>query len=322
MRNRKKGIIVLVLLFLLLVAIFGLSLIKEIFDNDDTEAYFEYDYVYNNQNYVEKDNLKLILFVGLDSYDNDVADSYRNDMLADCDVLLVLNEDDKTILPIQINRDTMCDYNILGIGGRIAGVENGQLALSHSYGSGDIASLVNTKDAISYMLTNIAIDYYASLPMDAVSVVNDLAGGITVYVEDDFSMVDPSIIQGQENTLMGDQSLHFVRARQGVDDNTNLSRMNRQRVYLRALFEKCKTLVEKDSNFVFNTMNSISKYLIANTDVYGLSDLANTLLDYELLDAVQLKGEAKVGEEGYMEYILDKEDVEKFCIDTFYELVE
>lgn len=321
MRNRKKGIIVLVLLFLLLVAIFGLSLIKEFFDNEDTEAYFECDYVYNDQEYVEKDNLNLILFVGLDSYDNDVADSYRNDMLADCDVLLVLNEDDKTILPIQINRDTMCDYNILGIGGRIAGVENGQLALSHSYGSGDIASLVNTKDAISYMLTNIAIDYYASLPMDAVSIVNDLAGGITVYVEDDFSMVDPSIIQGQENTLIGNQSLRFVRARQGVDDNTNLSRMNRQRVYLRALFEKCKVLVKEDSNFVYNTMNSISKYLIANTDVYGLSDLANTLLDYELLDAVQLKGEARVGEEGYMEYILDKEAVEKFCIDTFYELV-
>ena len=322
MRNKKKGIIVLALLFLLMVAIFGLSLIKEFFDNDDTEGYYECDYVYNGQNYNEKDNLKLVLFVGLDSYDNTVSDSYRNDMLADCDVLLVLNEDDKTILPIQINRDTMCDYNILGIGGRIGGVEHGQLALSHSYGAGDMASLVNTKDAISNILTNIAIDYYASLPMDAVSVVNDLAGGITVYVEDDFSMVDPSIIQGQNNKLIGNQALRFVRARQGVDDNTNLSRMNRQRVYLRALFEKSKDLASSDSNFVFNTMNSISKYLIANTDVYGLSDLANTLLDYELLDAVQLKGEARVGEEGYMEYILDKKDVEKFCIDTFYELVD
>ena len=309
----------LALLFLLIGTIFGLSLIKKHIDDAESENYFEYDYVYNNQNYFEKDNLKLILFVGLDSYDNTIVDSYRNDMLADCDVLLVLDENNKTILPIQINRDTMCDYNILAIGGRIAGIENGQLALSHSYGSGDIASLVNTKDAISNILTGISIDYYASLPMNAVSIVNDLADGVTVFVEDDFSMVDPSIIQGQENTLYGDQSLHFVRARNGVDDNTNLSRMNRQKVYLRALYEKCKELVNKDSNFVLNTMNSISKYIIANTDIYGLSDLANTLLSYELLDAVQLKGEAKVGKEGYMEYHLNNKDVEKFCIDTFYE---
>ena len=322
MRNKKKGIIVLALLFLLLGLLLGLTLIKRFVDNGEGESYYQCDYIYNDEQYNEKENLKLILFVGLDSYDNEIVDSYRNSELADCDVLLVLNEDDKTILPIQINRDTMCDYNILAIGGRIAGVENGQLALSHSYGSGDIASLVNTKDAISNILTGINIDYYASLPMEAVGKVNDLAGGITVYVEDDFSMVDPSIPQGVDYTLHGNQALTFVRARNGVDDNTNLSRMNRQRVYLRALFEKSKELVSEDPNFVASTMNSIGGYLIANTDIYGLSDLANTLLKYELLDAVQLKGEAKVGSEGYMEYHLNPSEVEKFCIDTFYTKVE
>ena len=321
MKNKKKGIIVLTLLFLLIGAIITLALIKEFVDNDEGETYYQSDYVYNNNQYNEKDNLTLVLFVGLDSYDNVLVDSYRNYELADCNVLLVLDNTSKTILPIQINRDTMCDYNVLAIGGRIAGVENGQLALSHSYGSGDIASLVNTKDAISNMLTGISIDYYASMPMNAVGKVNDLAGGITVYVEDDFSMVDPSITQGVDFTLYGDQALTFVRARNGVDDNTNLSRMNRQKVYLRALFDKCKVLVNENSSFISNTMNEVGKYLIANTDIYGLSDLANTILNYELLDAVQLKGEAKVANEGYMEYHLDTKEIEKFCIETFYNRV-
>ena len=311
----------LTLLFLLIGAIITLALIKEFVDNDEGETYYQSDYVYNNNQYNEKDNLTLVLFVGLDSYDNVLVDSYRNYELADCNVLLVLDNTSKTILPIQINRDTMCDYNVLAIGGRIAGVENGQLALSHSYGSGDIASLVNTKDAISNMLTGISIDYYASMPMNAVGKVNDLAGGITVYVEDDFSMVDPSITQGVDFTLYGDQALTFVRARNGVDDNTNLSRMNRQKVYLRALFDKCKVLVNENSSFISNTMNEVGKYLIANTDIYGLSDLANTILNYELLDAVQLKGEAKVANEGYMEYPLDTKEIEKFCIETFYNRV-
>lgn len=318
MKNRKNGIIVLTLLFLLIGIIITLALIKEFVDDEEGETYYHYDYLFNDVEYNEKDNLTIVLFVGIDSYDNIMTDSYRNDELADCDVLLVLDNDSKTILPIQINRDTMCDYNILAIGGRIAGVENGQLALSHSYGSGDISSLVNTKDAISNMLTGVVIDYYASMPMGAVSKINDLAGGVTVFVEDDFSMIDPSIIQGEEFTLKADQALTFVRARNGVDDNTNLSRMKRQKVYLRALFDKCKLLVNENPSFVSNTINEVGKYLIANTDIYGLSDLANTILSYELLEAIQLKGEARVGEQGFMEYHLDKNEVEKFCIDTFY----
>ena len=316
MKNKQKGIVVLIiLLFLFIGGIFAVSYFEKQSSKEDGSFLY---YEYKNEQYVLNDDLSYILFVGLDSYDNSYVDSYRNDEMADCNVLLVLNSKDKTILPIQINRDTMCDYNILSIGGRIAGVENGQLALSHSYGSGDISSLINVKDAVSNMLTGIYIDYYASLPMDAVGKVNDLAGGVTVFVEDDFSMVDPTIIQGTNFTLKGDQALTFVRARKNVDDNTNLSRMNRQKVYLRALYDKSKMLVNEDSDFVTRTLNAVNKYLIANTDIYGLSDLANTLLKYELLEAVQLKGDAVVGKEGYMEYHLDSDYVEEFCINNFY----
>ena len=274
-------------------------------------------FTYNNINYKQNDDLQLILCVGLDSYENNIVDSYVNDELADCIVLLVLDKTNKTVLPIQINRDTMCDYHVLGIGGRITNDTFGQIALSHTYGTGDIDSLVNVKDAVSNLLCDIKIDYYMSLTMDAVAKINDKAGGVTVLVEDDFSSIDDTLIKDQQITLFGEHALTFVRSRQGLDDASNINRLNRQRVYLRALYDTCKDKVINDPDFVSNSLNSITEYIIANTNIYGLSDIGNTLLEYELLDAVQLKGEAKKGET-YIEYYVDDEALKQFCINTFY----
>lgn len=321
MRKNKALIIFEVLI---LIGIISIIAYKSFFMEKQENNNYEYSdyYEYNGKKYEKNDDLELILFAGLDSYDNQIVDSYRNDNLADCVVLLVLNKEDKTVLPIQINRDTMCNYHILGIGGRITGDGYGQLALSHSYGSGDIGSLINVKDAVSNLLTGINIDYYISMTMDAVSIVNDEAGGVEVFVEDDFSGIDNSIIMGELNTLTGNHALTFVRSRRGLDDSSNLARMNRQKVYLRALYDKCKTLALKDNDFVYRTLNSVGEYIIANTNIYGLSDICNTLIDYKLLESVKLDGKAIIGNEGYIEYYIDDNYLKDFCIKTFYKQVK
>ena len=320
----KKNKLLRIIMVFILISIIGLIAYKIFFidkNNSESYAYTEY-FEYDGKKYEQNKDLQLILFTGLDTYDNTIVDSYRNDNLADCIILLVFNKENKTVLPIQINRDTMCNYHILGIGGRIAGDDYGQIALSHSYGSGDIGSLVNVKDAVSDLLTGVYIDYYISTTMDSVAVVNDAAGGVEVYVEDDFSSIDSSIVMGQNNTLMGNQALTFVRSRKGLDDSSNVSRMNRQRVYLKALYEKCKDLIEKDSDFVYNTLNKVLDYIIANTNIYGLSDIGNTLLDYELLDSVKLEGKPIVGDEGFVEYYVDEDYLKQFCIKYFYSEVK
>ena len=285
--------------------------------NETSSIYYEY----NGKQYTENPNLQLILCIGLDSYDNNVLDSYMNNELADCIVLLVLDKTQKTILPIQINRDTMSNYHVLGIGGKITNDTFGQIALSHSYGSGGLDSLINTKDAVSDLLCGIRIDDYMSLTMDAVAKINDKAGGVTVLVEDDFSGVDDTLIQGEEVTLFGDHALTFVRARSGMSDQTNINRINRQRVYLRALYDTCKEKIETDQEFVNNSLNSIAESIIANNDIYGLTDIGNTLLKYKLLDATQLKGESKKGDT-YMEFYVDEDNLQEFCINTFYKEVK
>lgn len=330
--NSRKNLLrnLIVLIVAILVCIVGFMIInvvenaqlnstKEQIKVSDSEAldYFEY----NGNYYEQKNNLQIILCVGLDSYADNTDETYRNSELADCIVLLVLDKNNNTILPIQINRDTMTSFHVLGIGGRITNDSFGQIALSHSYGSGDIDSLINVKDAVSDLMCGIKIDYYMSLTMDAVGMINDKAGGVTVLVEDDFSGIDDTLIQGQEVTLMGDHALTFVRTRQGLDDPTNINRLNRQRVYLRALYETCKEKVNTDQDFVRNSLESITEYIIANTNIYGLSDIGNTLLEYQLLDAVQLKGEAKQGNE-YMEFYVDDDSLKELCINTFFKEVK
>ena len=318
MNNKlRKNIIVLSIALILLSLLFLFANVFRNANRKEAEEDYQIYYEYKGKYYVENEDLQLILFAGLDSYDNNIVDSYRNSELSDCLVLLVLDNNKKTILPIQINRDTMCTYNILGIGGQIAGESFGQIALAHTYGTGDMASLVNTKDAVSELLFGVTIDYYVSLPMNAVGILNDKAGGISVLVEDDFSSIDPSLVQGEEVLLKGDQALTFVRSRAGLDDPSNIARMERQRVYLRALFEKCSELVKNDSSFSQDALNAVGEHLIANTNTYGLSDIANTLLGYELLDAVKLDGNARKGDT-FIEYYVDEAKLEKFCLNTFY----
>lgn len=327
-RNLLKNLIILLIAIAVVIAGF---VIVELVTNAKAKPKYEQvrvdeldalDYLeYNGNIYEQNPNLQFILCVGLDSYSNNTQDSYKNDELADCIVLLALDKNNKTVLPIQINRDTMTNFHVLGIGGRITNDTFGQIALSHTYGSGDIDSLVNVKDAVSELMCGVKIDYYMSLTMDAVGMINDKAGGVTVLVEDDFSGVDDTLIQGQEVTLFGDHALTFVRSRSGLNDSTNLNRLNRQKVYLRALYDTCKKKVETDQDFVSNSLNSITEYIIANTNIYGLSDIGNTLLDYKLLDAVQLKGEAKKGDT-YMEFYPDETSLKEFCINTFYKEVK
>lgn len=78
--------------------------------------------------------------------------------------------------------------------------------------------------------------------MDGISELNDLAGGVTVTLEDDFSSIDPAMAKGTTLTLHGDQAETFVRSRMTVGDGTNASRMERQEAFRGRDQEDCKGL--------------------------------------------------------------------------------
>lgn len=200
--------------------------------------------------YFPRQDITVLMVLGIDKFGPvQDSESYNNSGAADMVTLLIFDEETQICNVLCLNRDTMMHMPVLGVGGKEAGKVYQQLALSHTYGSGLADSCENTKKTVSEFLYGIDIDYYVSMNMDAIGILNDAVGGVTVTVKDDFSNIDPTITMGRM-TLTGDQAIHFVRTRKDIDDQTNLSRMDRQEQYMDGFVESFRTKQAESTEFI------------------------------------------------------------------------
>ncbi len=276
---------------------------------------------YNGTAYAKKENLETVLLLGVDKFEGETPEGYINNQQADFLLLLVMDKENETCTPIQLNRDTMTQIRILGVTGEPAGTFTGQLALAHTYGSGEEDSCENTVLAVSNLLYGMEIDHYVSLTMDGVALLNDLVGGVTVEVLDDFSGIDDSLVQGETVTLQGQQALTYVRSRGGLEDSSNLRRMERQRQYLSALQQQLKAAVQQEDGFTLDALLQLNEYMVSDCTVNQLSDLGDSLAAYQVSDILTTPGDAQEGEE-FMEFTVDEDALQQLVMDVFYEPVE
>lgn len=276
---------------------------------------------YNGTAYAKRENLETVLLLGVDKFEGETPEGYVNNQQTDFLLLLVMDKENETCTPIQLNRDTMTQIQILGVTGEPAGTFTGQLALAHTYGSGEEDSCENTVLAVSNLLYGMEIDHYVSLTMDGVALLNDLVGGVTVEVLDDFSGIDDSLVQGETVTLKGQQALTYVRSRGGLEDSSNLHRMERQRQYLAALQQQLKAAVQQEDGFTLDALLQLNEYMVSDCTVNQLSDLGDSLATYQVSDILTTPGDAQEGEE-FMEFTVDEAALQQLVMDVFYEPVE
>lgn len=276
---------------------------------------------YNGTAYARREDLETVLLLGVDKFEGETPGGYLNNQQADFLLLLVMDKQNETCTAIQLNRDTMTQIQILGVTGEPAGTFTGQLALAHTYGSGEEDSCENTVLAVSNLLYGMEIDHYVSLTMDGVALLNDLVGGVTVEVLDDFSGIDDSLVQGETVTLQGQQALTYVRSRGGLEDSSNLHRMERQRQYLSALQQQLKQASQQEDGFTLDALLQLNEYMVSDCTVNQLSDLGDSLAAYQVSDILTTPGDAQVGEE-YMEFTVDEYALQQMVMDVFYEPVE
>ena len=275
----------------------------------------------NGQAYALRD-LETILLLGVDKFEGETPEGYLNNQQADFLLLLVLDEVGETCTPIQLNRDTMTEIQILGVNGEPAGTMTGQLALAHTYGSGEEDSCENAVLAVENLLYGVEIDHYVSMTMDGVALLNDLVGGVTLEVLDDFSGIDDTLVQGETVTLQGQQALTYVRSRGGLENSSNLHRMERQRQYLSALQGQLSSKAQSDEGFTtLDALLQLNEYLVSDCTVEQLSTLGDNLAQYKVNDILTTQGEAQVGEE-FMEFTVDETALQQLVLDVFYEPVE
>ena len=255
-----------------------------------------------------KKNLETILVMGLDKNErSEMLEGYVNKTQSDFLLLLVIDQENRSINSLQINRDTMTEITRLGVFGGATGKYTAQIALAHAYGSGGSDSALNAVKAVSNFLGGVKIDHYMTFTMDSVALVNDMVGGVTVLIEDDFSEMDPSLVQGQEITLKGEQALHFVRGRTNVADGTNLNRMARQRQYMMGLYEKIMAAAAQDEAFPEKLVKKLADAFDTDLSVYQLDSLFDTLLECKMGEILTIEGENVRGE--FMEFYADPDSV-------------
>jgi LCP family protein required for cell wall assembly len=318
-RTMALKICAVVLALIFIVSAF--LLVVELIDNNqgysgDTPS-LDKNLSYNGQEYVLNESLETVLVLGLDKFEEDEVDSYNNDKQADFLILFVIDNNNKTYKAVHLNRDAMVEMNVLGVAGDKIGTETKQLALSHTYGNGKEVSCRNTANAVSGMLLGAEIDHYVSFTMDSVGVYNDLLGGVSVEILDDFSSIDANMVKGQNVVLNGEQALKYVRSRHGLDDPTNNNRMKRQKQYLEAMYTKTRQKISEDNTFVSKTGLEMSKFVISDCSINKLEGYMEKLTNYELVSVLDIEGKTDISNQ-FVEFYPNESSVNEIVIDCFY----
>ena len=321
-QKKSKGVVsTCILLILVLVILYsGLQILestvlfpgKESADSVGTKTITR-----NGKDYFPRQDITVVMVLGIDQYGPvESSNYYRNHGSADSIMLLIFDETNQEAAVLYLNRDTMVTMDVLGVKGEYAGTTYGQLALAHTYGTGLEDSCTNMKHTLENFLHGLTIDYYVSMKMDAIPILNDAVGGVTVNVVDDFSQVNPSITMG-ELTLQGEQVIDFVRTRKDVGDQKNVTRMERQKEYVDNFLQALYQREHEDINFAVSMYEQVSPYIVTDCSAETLSGMLDRYMGYDIAEVVIPEGESEIVD-GHYEFHVDEEMVVELIVRLFY----
>ena len=330
MKKGRKRLLLILNLILAVVLVGGIALFERYSDKQDEASLTREDLsrryresvTLGGQEYLLKRQTSSVLLIGTDNF---VDDDKQNDLGFDIDfnynlcdflVVLVFDHAKKTITPVQICRDSMCDVPWISVNGITEGTEYQQIAYAHTYGSGKDDSCVNTRSAVSNLLCGVPIGNYFAFTMDAVPLLNDLVGGVTVKLTDDIPALGPQYVRGAEVTLKGKDALRFVRYRDIALLDSNLTRMAHHRLYLAAFTKASRTALEENEDLVTQAFKALEPFLCTDLSLENISDIVRWVEEYEMLPAVTPSGEYVMGEE-FAEFLVDEDSLRE-CVRTVF----
>lgn len=332
MSRRRRVTLIIGSVVVLCAAVYGLYSLGRWFETRNQHAAVPGDVsavldtratvTWNGATYRQKSNLTTLLLMGVDKSSDAQDAGFRQGGQADFLLLLVMDKSNRTVTQLQIDRDTMTDIVVLGVLGNATGTRKAQICLSHGFGDGGKTSAAYTVQAVENLLLGIAVDRYAAVNLNAMGVLNGALGGVTVTLEDDFSAYDAAMLPGATITLSDAQAEIFLRYRIDVGDGTNESRMRRQRVYMTAATARLRERIEADADYAEELYNALSEILVTDMTKGRMINEANRFAAYDILPTKTLAGEYRIGEDGFMEFHADEDDLTSWVMDTFFESVQ
>ena len=296
---------------------------------DDVEA-IEDDgktITYKGEKYRWNDNISTILFLGSD---RTVEQQEQRESVigingqADTILLGVIDNKNKKISFINVNRDTMTNVAQYTPDGDYAGDKQMQICLAYSYGKDNEEGCERMASTVSNLLYGIPIDAYARISYDAVPMLNDSVGGVTVKVLEDMSSADPALVKDAKVTLTGNQALRYIRWRNPMVTETNELRMARQKQYFYAFINRTIEATRADLTLPLGLYNNAKPYMTTDITPSRVTYLTSKVLEYGVKgDSIHsVAGSSTDGASGLVEFHADDVKLYEMILNTFYNKVK
>ncbi len=279
---------------------------------------------YDGHSYIVNENIISVLLIGNDENKQNEASEYNGQ--CDAVVLVVIDTEAATLNMVNIPRDAMALMTVQDTEGNFLREDTYQLALAYAFGADDADSCELTMQAVSNLLWGMEIDYYARLNLSGVAVANDLIGGVTLTLIEDFTDLaysnnysDPEMILGETITLTGEQASLYVQYRNRYEDNSSADRIKRQSQYLSAYLVQLKEVIKENPLVVLNYYAALSEYLYTNFPVSQMISLATIVseITFSSDNLTTLSGESEVVDK-FLQLYLDEDETLAVVLDLFY----
>lgn len=296
---------------------------EQVLSTGAEEKWQEGDVHYNGKIYRYNSSIKTYLFMGIDN-----AGTVEESMggfsggQSDAMFLLVTDAAHKTMSVISINRNTMAMVDVYDLLDHCIRQEKKQICLQHAYGDGARTSCLRAADAVSRLFYNIPVNGYISLNMDAISILNDAVGGVTVEVMDDLEnkSLGVSLKRGETVTLNGNEAYVYIRSRDINEFDSASRRLERQNQYLWQLFSQIHDTAMTSESAILRIHQKIEDYLVSSIDFVKLAEDVSA---YEFTEdrMYNVPGETVMGDV-YEEYYVDEDAFYEMILDIFYDEAE
>ena len=280
--------------------------------------------VYKGQEYQYNNRITNILYAGVDSTGKlEASSQYGNKARADSIALVVMDEKNRRMTILSINRDTMTDIRRYTMNGNDKGLYTTHIGYAYSYGDGGKVSCESLCEAVSLLLGDIPVKRYVVTNQDSMPYINELAGGITLTVpNNDLQEKYPEMAEGAQVTLDDSDIKDFLQYRNTEESFSNEGRMQRQKAYLTAYVEKMQSMDENDLEKAWDSLDVMDDYIQTSVTRNQYLGLVKTLKKAEFAeDSIeQLPGTDQEGDL-HDEFHVDEDALQELIIRLFYEKV-
>jgi LCP family protein required for cell wall assembly len=200
---------------------------------------------------------------------------------SDTTILLHVSGDRSRALALSIPRDTWVTRPACKGGGTTEGKFNEAFSL------GGPACTIKAVES----LTDVRIDHFVVVDFKGFIGVVDALDGIPICLKEAVNDKDSKLKLSKGNHVLdGEQALAFARTRKTLGDGSDISRINRQQVFLSAVVRKAtEKNVLTDLPTLYNVLDATTKSLTTDPDLGSVDKLKDLALSMQGLSPAKVQ---------------------------------